>query len=533
MNQNDDNWLLDDEVTTNSAEPSPPWNVLVADDEPDIHQVTRLALSGIEFLHRPLNIISCYSGDEALALLKQRQDIALILLDVVMETEDAGLQVARAIRDDLGNHHVRIILRTGQPGAAPERQVIENYDINDYKAKTELTRDKLYTAVLGSLRSYHDIMTIEHQRLMLEANRRGLLKVIDASSSIFRQQSIAQFAQGVLEQLQALVFFEQEALYVVINGGITALSNEEGVRVMYATGGYQTLCGKILDETDLLRFRPSIDEAIREQHSVFADDHFVGFFRSQRGPVNLLIIDGPVALSNPDADLIDLYCRNVAIAYENLMLAQEIEETQHNIIYHLSEINENRSVDIGNHVRRLAEYSWLLAKELGLSDEDAQLIREATPLHDIGKIAIPDQILNKPGPLDPDERKVMDTHAQLGYDTLKDTRMRILQLGAEIARHHHERWDGKGYPDQIAGEAIPLASRITALADVYDALSHIRCYKPAWAEEQVLETIMDGRGTHFDPQVVDAFLRVQAQMAQIRDRYPDPPASNDLDASTP
>lgn len=165
MSEQADNWLVDDTVESDKDRPHP-WNVLVVDDEPDVHQVTRLALANIDFLGRPLNIISCYSGAEALDLLHHQNDIALVLLDVVMESENAGLKLARIIREDLHNHHVRIILRTGQPGAAPERQVIESYDINDYKAKTELTRDKLYTAVLGSLRSYNDIMKIEHQRSM-------------------------------------------------------------------------------------------------------------------------------------------------------------------------------------------------------------------------------------------------------------------------------------------------------------------------------------------------------------------------------
>ncbi|MGL4994797.1 MAG: response regulator, partial [Deefgea sp.] len=129
----DDNWLEDDTDSLSSIHIEP-WHVLVVDDEPDIHHVTKLALSNIDFLKRPLNILSCYSGAEALDLLATRDDIALVLLDVVMESEDAGLNVARDIREKLHNHHIRIILRTGQPGVAPERHVIENYDINDYKA---------------------------------------------------------------------------------------------------------------------------------------------------------------------------------------------------------------------------------------------------------------------------------------------------------------------------------------------------------------------------------------------------------------
>lgn len=527
MTQNEENWLEDD--SDNSVkETLPPWNVLVVDDEPDIHQVTRLALANIDFLGRPLNIISCFTGAEALALLRTRNDIALILLDVVMESENAGLKVAREIREDLHNHTVRIILRTGQPGVAPERQVIETYDINDYKAKTELTRDKLFTAVLGSLRSYNDIMTIEHQRQMLDANRRGLLQVIEASSSIFRQQSIRQFAQGVLEQLQALLFFEQEALYVVVQGGLTALTSHDGsMKVMYATGGYKRLCGSQLDNGELEHFRTSIDAAIRQERSVYETDHFVGFFKSEHGPVNLLLIDGPVALSHPDTSLIELFCRNVSIAYENLMLSHEIEDTQRNIIYQLSEVIEHRSPDTGNHIRRMAEYCWLLAKEMGLSDEDAEILRAASPLHDAGKVAIPDAILNKPGPLDDTERKIISGHSELGYSLFKEARPRILKMAAIIAREHHEKWDGKGYPLGLSGEAISLAGRIVALADVYDALSHSRCYKEAWPQEEVLATIREGSGNQFDPKVVDAFFRVFPKIEEIRRNFGEKPAEKE------
>lgn len=515
----DDNWLEDD--SADDVQPKlPPWNVLVVDDEPDIHQVTRLALANIDFLGRPLNIISCFTGAEAIDLLSKRKDIALILLDVVMESENAGLKVARAIREELHNHTVRIILRTGQPGVAPERQVIESYDINDYKAKTELTRDKLFTAVLGTLRSYNDIMTIEHQRSMLEANRRGLLKVIEASSTIFRQQSIRQFAQGVLEQLQALLFFEQEALYIVIQGGLTALTSPDGaIKVMYATGGYQRLCGNALDNGDLEHFRPSIDQAVREERSIYAPDHFVGFFKSPHGPVNLLIIDGPVALSHPDTSLIELFCRNVSIAYENLMLSHEIEDTQRNIIYQLSEVIEHRSPDTGNHIRRMAEYCWLLAKEVGLSDEEAEILRAASPMHDAGKVAIPDSILNKPGRLDQEEREVIKEHSQIGYQIFKEARPRILKLAAIIAHEHHEHWNGNGYPLGLSGDAISIAGRIVALADVYDALSQARCYKDPWPQEEVLKTIREGRGEQFDPSVVDAFFRIFPQIEEVRRRY--------------
>ncbi|WP_375591964.1 DUF3369 domain-containing protein [Chitiniphilus eburneus] len=517
----DEDWLIDDSKTLEQAALIDPWNVLIVDDEPDIHQVTRLALGSVQFLGRPLNLLSCYSGHEAVEFLASRDDVALILLDVVMESEEAGLRTARLVREQLGNHRVRIILRTGQPGAAPEREVIESYDINDYKAKTELTRDKLYTAVLGTLRSYRDIMLIEQQRQMLEANRRGLLKVVDASSTIFRLQSMQQFAQGVLEQLQALLFFEQEALYVVVNGAVSAVERDQGMTVLYATGGYADLRGKPLAEADLSRFGPAIDLAIRQGSSVFGHDHFVGFFHSPHGAANLLIIDGPVALSNADRELVELFCRNVAIAFDNLIQHEETDLTQRDIIHRLAEVVETHGQAPGQHNRRVTLLAGLLAEELGWKAHEIAQLQAAVPLYDIGKAAIADAVLRKPATLDEAERHIMETHAALGRDLMGKAGNRTLQLAARIAHQHHERWDGTGYPQGLAGEAIDPAARIVALLDVYDALGHARVHRPPWPREDVLEALRLGRASQFDPAVVDAFFKVLPRVEAIAAQWPD------------
>lgn len=160
--------VFSDETAVDEQGHGEPWKVLIIDDEPEVHAVTKLALSDFRFLGRSLEFHSAYSGKEAMQLVREHRDAAIILLDVVMETDDAGLKVAKYIREDLGNQFPRIVLRTGQPGQAPERTVVVNYDINDYKSKTELTAQKLFTSVMASLRSYRDIIRIEQQRKMLE-----------------------------------------------------------------------------------------------------------------------------------------------------------------------------------------------------------------------------------------------------------------------------------------------------------------------------------------------------------------------------
>lgn len=516
-----DEFLDDEPGTQPSAEAEVPgWPMLIVDDEPGIHDITRIALSDVRFKHRPLELISCFSAAEALAVMRARSDIALILLDVVMETDDAGLRCVHAIRKELGNRYVRIILRTGQPGVAPERQVIEDYDINDYKAKTELTRDKLHTAVVGSLRSFDDIMTIEENRRVIDANRRGLLKVMDASSTIFRAQSMRRFSQGVLEQLAALLFADQDILFAQA-GGMAAFSHDAPLQVVSATGRYAPQIGREVSAAADARLRPSIARAVAQRRSVAAPDHYVGFFRTASGTDNVLVVDGPMETAKSDTGLVDLFCSNVGIAYENLMLRNEVEETQRDIIYRLGEVVESRSQETGNHVRRMAEYCHVLALAMNLGEEEAEIIRIAAPMHDIGKVGIPDAILNKPGRYTEDERTVMQSHAAIGFTMLKDAKPRILKAAAVIAGQHHEKWDGSGYPNGLGGDGIHIYARIAALSDVFDALASDRCYKKAWEMPRVLDLIRSERGRHFDPAVVDAFFGSFDDLDAIRRRYVD------------
>ncbi|MCW9067399.1 MAG: nitrate- and nitrite sensing domain-containing protein [Sulfurimonas sp.] len=202
-------------------------------------------------------------------------------------------------------------------------------------------------------------------------------------------------------------------------------------------------------------------------------------------------------------------------------LEQEIIDTQKDVIFTMGAIGESRSRETGQHVKRVAEYSKLLYLSSGATEEEAELLRMASPMHDIGKIGIPDSILNKPGKLTPEEWEIMQTHAELGYDMLKSSNRDILKLAATVALTHHEKYDGGGYPKGLVGENIPLVGRITALADVFDALGSERCYKKAWELEEILEYIKLKRGTQFDPKLVDHFLKNLYKFLEIRDKYKD------------
>ena len=202
-------------------------------------------------------------------------------------------------------------------------------------------------------------------------------------------------------------------------------------------------------------------------------------------------------------------------------LNQEIENTQKEVVFTMGSIGESRSKETGNHVKRVAEYSKLLAIYYGLDKKEAEMLKQASPMHDIGKVAIPDAILNKPGRFDETEREIMNTHAKLGYEMLKHSNRPLLKMAAIVANEHHEKWDGSGYPNGLKAENIHIYGRITALADVFDALGSDRVYKKAWDDEKIFNLFKEERAKHFDPKLVDIFFEHLDEFLKIRETFRD------------
>ena len=209
------------------------------------------------------------------------------------------------------------------------------------------------------------------------------------------------------------------------------------------------------------------------------------------------------------------------MAFEIKELNTEVMETQKEIVYTMGAIGETRSKVTGNHVKRVAEYSKIFALECGLSEKEANILKQASPMHDIGKVWIPDSVLNKPGRLTPDEREIMNTHANLGYEMLKNSERDILKAAAIVAFEHHEKWDGTGYPNKKIGDDIHIYGRITAIADVFDALGSKRVYKEAWEDERIFKLIKEEKGKHFDPKLVDIFFEKFSVFDEIRSQLSD------------
>ncbi|AXX94299.1 HD domain-containing phosphohydrolase [Arcobacter ellisii] len=202
-------------------------------------------------------------------------------------------------------------------------------------------------------------------------------------------------------------------------------------------------------------------------------------------------------------------------------LYEELEETQREIIYKLGEIGETRSSETGNHVKRVAEYSKLFAQKINLNNDDINRLFMASPMHDIGKIGIPDAILNKAGKLTQEEWEIMKTHTQIGYEILKNSKRETLKTAGIVSYTHHEKWDGTGYPLGLKEKEIHIFGRITAIADVFDALSSERVYKKAWSLEKIYEYFNDEKGKYFDPELIDVFFNNLDEFLAIRDKYKD------------
>ena len=491
-----------------------PWKVAVIDDDEQVHTVTKIALRSYRYSGRPLEFISAYSAKEGRQIFQEHKDIAVCLLDVVMETETSGLDLVKHIRAD-NNDFTRIILRTGQPGQAPQEEIIEKYDINDYKEKTELTRTKLITLMHSCLKTYEFIINQEQ-------TRSGLEKVLESTAKIFENPFINDFATGVMMQILSLFEVGDNAAFVRINNAMAAYEKSRDIQVIAGLGDFAPDSEKThkdcLPEYILDKVADG-EESFLLYHD---NDYLIASHKGKKDNHYILALNGDLQkLTDFNVRIISLFCHNALIAFENIFLNHEIEDAQMEMVYLLSGAVESRSKETGNHIKRVSEVSAILARHIGLDDTYVEGIRWASPLHDIGKIAIPDSILNKPGKLEPNEWEIMKTHAEEGYKMLSSSNKKFIKLACLIARDHHEKWNGTGYPAGKKGDDISIEGRITAVADVFDALCSKRCYKNAWTYEETIKYMIDNSGKQFDPALIDSLIANKEKILFLYDTYKD------------
>ena len=287
---------------------------------------------------------------------------------------------------------------------------------------------------------------------------------------------------------------------------LTKFSKDELIGADYRIFKHPNIKDKIFEDFDSLLDSKNIFHQILKNKSKDDETYWI----------NITII--PI---KNDKEIIIEYMWIINDLTELFNLNEEIQSTQKEIIYKMGEIGETRSKETGNHVKRVAEYSELLALLYGIDEKEANLLLVASPMHDIGKVGISDSILKKPAKLTDEEYAIMKEHSMIGYNILKDSKRDILKAAAIVAKEHHEKYDGSGYPFGLKGEDIHIYGRITALADVFDALGSERCYKEVWKDEKIFQLFRDEKGKHFDPKLVDLFFDNIDKFIQIRERYSD------------
>ncbi len=289
------------------------WRVLIVDDDQDVHASTELALKGTPILGRPLEFLHTYSAAETVQFLRREQDISVILLDVVMESENAGLNLVHIIREELGLQETRIVLRTGQPGYAPEIQAIRDYDINDYKTKSELTHTRLYTTLTVAIRSYDQIRAIN-------ANRRGLDMIVRASGELMELRGIQGFAAGVITQLAALLRLPPEGLICAQENG----SGDDGVQVVAAGGKFSGLINQSIRDIPDRVVREHLNRALASGKNQY-DQGSTTLLLNGSGRRIAVYLESTHAIEEIDRHLLEVFCTNIAAGFENTALFSRLQ----------------------------------------------------------------------------------------------------------------------------------------------------------------------------------------------------------------
>jgi signal transduction histidine kinase len=308
--------LIDDTGTAPEASSARKWKIAVIDDDAAVHEGTRFALSDYNLNGATLEILSAYSAAEGRALMRAHPDIAAVLLDVIMETDVAGLDLVEFIRNEIKNETVRIILRTGQPGQAPERRVIVQYDINDYKAKTELTADKLFTSLTAALRSYQQL-----ERMV--QTRRGLEIIIDAASTLYDFKSMQRLAEGVLTQLASLLNVDCAGILVLRDDGAGAGAE---FSVLAGSGCYSRFIGTTSSKALDPDLRQMVEAAFQRRKNEFADHRSVLYLRTGSGREVVVLLQAERPLSETDRALVEIFSSRLSIAFDNVILYQQLHE---------------------------------------------------------------------------------------------------------------------------------------------------------------------------------------------------------------
>ncbi|WP_247894178.1 sensor histidine kinase [Azospirillum sp. B510] len=368
---------LDDELlfgpedgATETASPrrpdAPPWPILVVDDDPQVHAMTAVLLRDFEFDGRPFEVVSALSAEEAKAVLDRRPTLPVALLDVVMETEDAGLKLVRHIREELGNRRMRIILRTGQPGQAPERDVIVGYDINDYKAKSELTAQRLFTTLVSALRAWRDIVTIER-------NRQGLERILSASAPLFEMLPMRSFVERLAEQVARVVDHGSAPAVLACR----AIERGDGcgtIAVVAGLGPYARGIGLPVGDVLPAGAAAEVVDALQSQRNHYHDDRCVLVFRTREHGVTVFRLERTEPYLADEHRLLELFCNRVAIGFDNVCLYEELMALNRSLERRVEERTDELAANQKALILAKERVERALERELQARDQQRQFL---------------------------------------------------------------------------------------------------------------------------------------------------------------
>ncbi|NLJ99314.1 MAG: DUF3369 domain-containing protein [Tissierellia bacterium] len=491
------------------------WKILIIDRDNFTHIMAREMVKDIKFQNKSFRILSAYSSAEALEILSQNKGVALIIVDPFTDDDSHGLKIIKDIREVMGNSVTRIVIITNIKSNKLKKETMLNYDINGYEQKTSVLSEKFLTIVIPAIKSYRDIIHINN-------NKKAMEQIASSSTNLIEVHSIKGFMKSVFCHISTIINLCTEDDECNING-ISAIKSldEKDFLVTAGFGKYKDCTDNCISKVLLGKDFDIFQKAYIKKDQIILKDRYVAYYGSSSGIEGIVFIETKGEINHIDIKLLDVFHKNISAAFESLCLNREIEETQREVLYTLGEVTEARSEETGNHVKRVSMYSKILAEKYGLSKRDTRLITMAAPIHDVGKVAIPDSILMKPGRLSSEEFETIKTHTTIGYNLLKRSNREVLKSAAIIAHEHHERYDGKGYPRGLKGKEIHIFGRIVSIADVFDALGSQRVYKKGWATEDILNYFHQERGKHFDPDLVDILFDNLDEFIEIKEKYSD------------
>lgn len=496
--------------------PNTPWLVLVIDDEPEVHAITRLALRDCEFLARRLEFLSARNAAEARATLARHPDIALAFIDVVMETEHAGLDLVAFIRQVMGNETMRLILRTGQAGVAPEREVIRDFDVNDYLTKTGISSGRLYTATIVALRTYAHLAALHSEQRQFNRYRGRVEALTGTISPLFEAHTLQELAGRLLEWLGSLMWPGDTDAGRLPLHGVVVQPRASGFDLLATLGRFQR------DESTPLE--PGVHQVLRDclaaGRSLVAPGRCVAHFTRSHGRVVLAYLEGVGAVSAAELRLLELFSQTLALASDKLEFEHNLVDAQAEMVGTLSKLLAVHPVKSSNQARRLAHLSRLLARLHGLPEDQCQALFIVAPWHDIGRFANHECLAN-PIALSDADWMSMREHSSHGASMFEPSDKPLLQAAAAVAVQGHEWYDGSGHPQGLRAQDIHLFARIVAVVDTFNTLSHRIGDSPAWDYARVEVELQRGRGSQFDPALVDLLLERIDEAIEILRRFPD------------